>query len=204
MELSPVQTISFFTLFKRFFIILFVIIICFQAIQVSIENRSLMSGVKLIGDQFIYTTQNLDNYLQKLISEGGVYNSNDSFWIKLKDNYLFYSQLYTSFFIIYLWLAILTWIFRTLFTNSISGFTAFLLALGVFICLQSFIITITAAISKQIDCFNGCKHSAVYYMKMPVNWIIDIVKIIPNIGQKASKQALDTISSIAGNNTYKT
>ena len=103
-----------FVFFNRLkWILLFLVfgIMLINAVIISVEAKNVEPGIKYIGGKLMYTTQSLGEESNKIIEQKGIYPTGNGFlenlWNFLKNFY----GIFTAFFIIYIWIKVLSLIY---------------------------------------------------------------------------------------------
>ena len=125
------------------FMFLFVFSIVVMAVVVSVQNKDISYGIKYLGNKTITVTDNLNTESLKIIEQQGIYVKGNSFasnsWNFLKSIWNFL----VAFFMIYLWIKVLSWIFLHIIIQDNDKTTAsFILAVFLFLGIQILFITI--------------------------------------------------------------
>ena len=184
MVLVKAATGGIFKFFSISFLLLFLIIELVQIIYLGVTTHSVQPILTELGGKFIFTTQQLGEASRQIIDQGGVQmgtvdltqNPISGVWGIIKN----FSFFFTSFYTIFLWIAILNWIFaHTIFHNEAKSFFSVILAIFVFMFLQSALIMSNAAIAHNVDCFSGCgEKSVISYITTPFTCFKDFFQAI--------------------------
>lgn len=184
-----------FKIFSISFLALFIIIELIQIVYLGIQTKSFQPILTELGGKFLYSTQQLSNESKQLIAQGGVpiesinltINPISGIWGVIKELSNFFTIIYT----VFIWLKILTWLFgHSPFSNTSNAFKNVMFAIFIFLFLQSALITTTAAIQHNIDCFSGCGDKSVSsYLLTPVLSFKDFFQAIPYIIKPISQVA---------------
>jgi hypothetical protein len=172
MEIKSLAS-GFFKFFSISFLILFLAIeliqICYQCISIN----SIEPLITELGSKLFLTTKQLHNESIQIINSGGINVEK----IDLTQNPLSgtinflnkFGSFFTIFYMIYVWLFILTWLFgHSPFSTTDKFFKNLIFAIVIFIFLQSSFIMSNAAISHNVNCFSGCEGSVMNYISMPL------------------------------------
>ena len=173
-------------LFYGFFFLVFIIIFL-SAIYESIDKRSVMPLVNKLGNNFLLTSKNLNNASLDVLSGNVSFNTKDGLLHFLGT----FSQIFMSFYMMYIWIKILMWICAHSFlSNNSNSFINFALSMFFFICLEIIALLIFGAINDEIHSLSDaanllalpfmCFYNlflAVKQIVMPASEIIDKINI---------------------------
>ena len=158
----------FFNRLKWILIFLVFGIMLINAVIISVEAKNVEPGIKYIGGKLMYTTQSLGEESNKIIEQKGIYPTGNGFlenlWNFLKNFY----GIFTAFFIIYIWIKVLSLIYLNaiLFDTSKQPI-AFLLAVITFFGLQMLFISAFAggSLMEPFRAFGSFFKSVPYIFK---------------------------------------
>ena len=158
-------------LFKKlrwFLMFLIFGIMLINAVIISVEAQSIEPGISYVGEKFLYTTLNLGEESEKIIEQGGAYPTADGFFENLWNFLKNFYGIFTAFFIIYIWIKVLSLIYLNaiLFDTSKQPI-AFLLAVITFFGLQMLFISAFAggSLMEPFRAFGSFFKSVPYIFK---------------------------------------
>lgn len=160
----------FLFLKKLKWILMFLVfgIMLINAVIISVEAKSVEPGIIYIGGKFMYTTQNLGEESEKIISQGGVYPTEDGFFKNLRNFLKNFYGIFAALFIMYIWIKVLSLIFLhgVLFDTSKQP-VAFFLAIIAFFGLQMLFISAFAggSLTEPFRAFGSFFKSLPYMIK---------------------------------------
>lgn len=189
---------SFFRILSFSFLGIFIFLLLINTLYVAIEEKSIMPVLKNLGDTFLLSTEHISDISKEIVANDGGYIRSDDFWTGIWNYIKMYGMLYIYLYSIYCWFAILIWIYgHSPFSDTSLQFKNFFLALITFILLQSILLLAYAGVNKEVGCFYDCPKSAIYWIELPVTWIIDFLKALPLILKPANQMA----HIVVGNST---
>jgi hypothetical protein len=173
--------VSFFARLSSIWTIItfiFVASILVMAVIVSIQDKTIKSGIEYLGNRTMYVTENLNDASLQVIENKGIYVKSDYFF---KDIWNFIKSIWTflvALFFIWYWLKVLGWFFKKVVIQDDSKTTAsFMLALIFFVLIQIlFIVLFTdKPVMTPVNAFINFAKSLPYVFAPAVE-IIDNIK----------------------------
>jgi hypothetical protein len=138
---------GFFAIIRMFMYIFVFGIIFINFLVIAVGQHDGKSAVKYLGTTFLQSTSNLQDESLKLIERGTTIPVDAT---KLQTIWFFIKSIwgmFSAFFIIYIWLAILAWIFLKFpLSDNSKGFAAWIIAILIFLMAQ---MVITAKFSDR-------------------------------------------------------
>jgi len=122
--------------FNKIFFIVIASFFIVNAILISVEEKSVISGVSDIGNKLIYSTQQLSESSNEIYDKGFVVDSSDGF-LKI---IMTYWNVISSFLGVLLWIRIFAWIING--TLHLPGFFNYFIGTGLFVLLQIVVLLI--------------------------------------------------------------
>ena len=169
---------GFFALFRVFLLIAVFGTIFINFGVIAFGQHNMAGGLKYLGDNFLSTTQKLQDESIKIINRGTAIPEGNTklqnFWIFFKNIWEWFSAL----FIIYVWLWILSSIFLFFpIADKSKTFTAWCMALIVFMLLQ---MVIAKSFAQPLEAFRDFGR-AIYSLFLPItDKAVNVTKQINN------------------------
>jgi len=191
----------FFGIFRNFrtFLVFFIFgLILINSIIISVEARDIEPGVKYLGGKFIFATEKLNNDSQQIIDGGGVWVKDNNFIINIWNFIKVFFNIFSTLFIIYIWIKILSYGVKKVILQDESKTTAsFVVAILFFFGLQ---MIFTIAFTEKS-------------MMMPLQSFVNFGRAIPFIVKPAvgiaeyfidgNTTINESINSSLGNMSFK-
>lgn len=156
---------GFFALFRLFLLIAVFGMIFVNFFIIAVGQKDVPGGLKYLGDNFLSTTQKLQDESLKLINRGTAISAAES---QLKSIWLFITNIWaliSAVFIIYVWLWMLSSILLFFpIADKSKTFTAWVFAIIIFLLLQ---MTIAKSFSAPLQAFKIFGY-AIYSLFAPV------------------------------------
>ena len=134
---TPARSFSILKLFSYTLLAIFLVFIIFNAISISVKERSVVPAVKDLGNRFLLITFNIQEESQKIIDNKGFYTQTPNFWSGFFQTLWSGWKLYSNLYILVIWLWVLSKIYSfTPMSNEGNKFLNYSVALLTFFILQ--------------------------------------------------------------------
>ena len=175
--------------FKIFLYFFFFGILLINAFIIGFETGNPIEGVKYIGNRMVLSTVELSEQAQGIVERGGLYDSNDRFFLKVWTVIKTLYSVSEAFFMMYFWIKIFSMFAMYIVISDNSKPTAsFITGLLIYLALQT--ITIQAFIIYQL--INGVMYTvkdATLQSLSPVMVFVHLFRAIPYLVKPVVKIA---------------
>jgi len=171
---------GFFKVLSYSFLGIYIFLLLVNTMYIAVDQHSIMPVLKNLGDTFLLSTQHISDISKEIIANNGGYNPTDDFWTGIWNYIVMYGKLYVYLYTILCWFKILIWIFgHSPLSDTSQAFKNFGYSFATFYLLQAVLLLAYAGVNKDVNCFYGCDRSAIYWIELPIMWIVDFVIAIP-------------------------
>ena len=171
---------SFRRLLTYSFLTIIFFLIFANAISKSIEARSFEPLVTDIGGRFAYSTRELNRASLEVEENPRILDFSSGFFKGLWHGILVYSDLISSFSIIFLWIYLLAKLIGfSPFSDTSNVFRNYFMAIIIFFILQSMFLLATIAVEGNATGFTTGDNSIVYNLMLPFKAFGNFFRVIP-------------------------